>query len=70
MQHHCVVTQGSAGVDDGENRGLLVHGVVVYAAGDTGHLDGVLVSGPTDAVHERWLVRKGDHVVGGMQVPY
>ena len=70
VQHHRVVAQGSTGVDDGENRGFLVDGFVVYAAGDAGHFDGVLVAGSADAVYERWLVGKGDHVVGGLKVPY
>ena len=68
VEHHCVVSQRGAGVDHRVERWLHIHGVVVGAPGDAGHLDGIEVALATQAVDKRNLVRQGEHVVGGVQV--
>jgi len=69
VEHHGVVAQRCAGVDHRVDRGLVADGDLVDAAGDAGHLDGVQVARPTEAVDERDLVRERQHVVGGLEVP-
>jgi len=70
VEHRGVIAQRGAGVDHREDRRFGVEDDWVDTAGDAGHLHGVEVALSAEAVDKRWLVREGDHVVGGVEVPH